>query len=269
VSARLESRTGAGRRTARPPLALAYHGVTRVRSGRAAQRLFVDSTTLRRHIGCLRRWGYEFVTFGEFAQRVAAGRAEGSVALTFDDGFVDNLHTLVPLLHDEGAIATVFVVASWDGDVHPEAAWTRALTRPEVVELSEAGLEIGAHGMRHRDLSELSYAGALADMSDARKLLEDLLGRSVDVLAYPLGHATVDTRRACRVAGYRAACRISGIGSWDDPWNLPRQDMEHGASAIGLWLKRHDIYEPVMRTAPARATRRLRREIRRVLHQDW
>jgi peptidoglycan/xylan/chitin deacetylase (PgdA/CDA1 family) len=190
MSARLKSRLGAGRRAALPPLALAYHGVTRVRSGRAGKRHFVDPSTLRRNIGCLRRWGYEFVTFGELAHRAAAGRAEGSVALTFDDGFVDNLHTLVPLLYDEKAVATVFVVASWDGEVHPDAAWTRTLTHPEVVELSEAGLEIGAHGMRHRDLSELSYSEALAEMRDARKLLEDLLGRSVDVLAYPLGHAT-------------------------------------------------------------------------------
>ncbi|MDQ1465761.1 MAG: hypothetical protein QOH10_176 [Actinomycetota bacterium] len=269
MTADRESLAANGRQSALPPLSLAYHGVTSVPSGRAARRLFIDASALRRHIGRLRRWGYEFVTFGELARRVANGRGEGSVALTFDDGLVDNLHTLAPLLHDEQATATVFVVASWDGGAHPEAAWTRTLTRSEVVELSEAGLEIGSHSMEHRDLSLLPYAEALADMREARNILEDRLGRAVEVLAYPFGHATAETRRACRDAGYAAACRISGTGSWDDPWNLPRQDMQHGASVFGLWFKRRDLYEPVMRTTAARAALRLNRSLRRVRRGQW
>ena len=73
------------------------------------------------------------------------------------------------------------------------------------------------------------------------------------------------TIRACRDAGFAAACRTSGEGSWDDPHNLPRQDMLNRSSALGLRLKRDDLYEPLMRFAPARAAR----QASRVAEERW
>ena len=81
----------------------------------------------------------------------------------------------------------------------------------------------------------------------------------VETAAYPYGLASEQTIRACRDAGFRAACRISGEGSWADPHNLPRQDMLNRSSAVGLRLKRADLYEPLMRFPPARAVRRASR----------
>src|SRR5215212_1932763 len=92
-----------------PALALAYHGVADVPPREDPMRLFVSAAELRRHIELLRGWGYAFVTFSRLLELEAAGGAAGHVALTFDDGFEDNLHALVPLLHETGATATVFV----------------------------------------------------------------------------------------------------------------------------------------------------------------
>ena len=79
----------------------------------------VRPSDLRRQLKRLRTWGYEFVQFGEWAQRVWAGDAAGLVTLTFDDGYVDNLETLVPILAEEDATATVFVVSGWLGQPTP------------------------------------------------------------------------------------------------------------------------------------------------------
>jgi peptidoglycan/xylan/chitin deacetylase (PgdA/CDA1 family) len=249
------------RRGSLPPLALAYHGVADVSLRRDPEGLFVRPQDLRRQIAKLREWGYRLVTFGELADEVARGGGAGVSALTFDDGFVDNLDTLAPLLEAVEAPATVFVVSGWLGQPHPSVSWTRILTTEEVRAMAEGGVEIGGHSATHADLSTLSYDGALDELSRGKAELEEILGQPVEVAAYPYGRANEDAVRACRDAGFRAACTTSGQGSWEEPHRLPRQDMDNRCTMLGLRLKRDDRYEPLMRLLPARAARRLSRRL--------
>ncbi len=177
-------------------------------------------------------------------------------ALTFDDGFVDNLLVLVPLLSSWGIPATVFVVSGWFGQRHPDAPWTRSMERDELRSVRRAGLEVGGHSTRHMRLSGLTRSQAEADMRACRTELEATIEQPVTVFAYPYGDATEETRVACSAAGYRAACRCGGVGDWSEPFNLPRQDMQNRDSAIGLRLKRDNRYEPIVRTRPGLALRR-------------
>jgi peptidoglycan/xylan/chitin deacetylase (PgdA/CDA1 family) len=246
----------------RPPLALAYHGVSEVPLRDDPHHFFVRPSDLAAQIGRLRDWGYGLVTFGELVRRVRRGEARGSAALTFDDGLVDALETLVPLLEAEGACATVFVVSGWLGQPHPEARWTRILTEAELRQLAAAGpVEVGAHTVTHPDLRTLSYADALRELRESKEALEALAGRPVEVAAYPFGAATNETREACRETGFIGACRTSGAGGWNDPYDLPRQAMENRASLLGLRLKRDGRYEPLMRHKPFRGARRVSRRL--------
>ena len=246
----------------RPALALSYHGVADIPPRQDRALLFVRPQDLLRHVRLLRRWSYRFVTFGELARRAADGAAVGLVALTFDDGLVDNATTLVPLLRFAGVPATVFAVSGWLGQSHPDAPWTRAMSISELRAISAAGIEIGGHSTQHGDLTRMQRDRAEADMRDCRTTLESIVDRAVEVFAYPYGYATQETSAACRAAGYRAACRTSGVGSWNDPFNLPRQAMANRASSLGLWLKRDNRYEPLMQTVAGRATRRAIRALR-------
>ncbi|HEX3268135.1 MAG TPA: polysaccharide deacetylase family protein [Gaiellaceae bacterium] len=245
-----------------PPLALAYHGLADVPLRRDPDHLFVGPRDFRRQVEKLRDWGYELASFGELATRASSGGAAGHAALTFDDGLVDNLETLAPLLVELETTATVFVVSGWLGRAHPAAPWTRIVTADELRELHTAGVEIGCHSATHADLSALPYDGALEELRTGKRELEDVLGAPVEVAAYPYGRAGPETVRACRAAGFRAACAVSARGSWDDPHFLPRQDMENGCTLLGLRLKRDDLYEPLMRFLPARAVRRVSRRVK-------
>lgn len=247
------------------PLSLAYHGVAAVPMREDPYGLFVRPSDLARQIERLRAWGYRLVSLGELARRAERGDAAGCAALTFDDGFVDNLDNLAPLLAQHNAPATVFVVSGWLGRRVPWAPWTRILTGEEVAELSRSTVEIGAHTVTHPDLTRLSFEQAKGEMQGSREQLEQLLARPVEVLAYPWGRASSQTREACREAGYRAACRISGEGSWAEPFNLPRQNMNNGSTLLGLRLKSADRYEPLMHWLPARAVRRFARSARRLV----
>ena len=240
-----------------PPLVLAYHGIGSVTLRDDPSGLFVSEDELRRHVAKLRSWGYELSTFGALAGRVAAGDADGCAALTFDDGFADNAEVLPRL----GVPATVFAVSGWLGRAHPELASARIVTVEELRSLAASGVEIGAHTHTHPDLTKLEYEAARAELEGSKRRLEELLDRPVEVAAYPYGRAHADTLRACRDAGFKAACRISGEGSWADPHNLPRQDMNKGATTIGLRLKRDNLYERAVATFPGRGFRALARQL--------
>lgn len=242
-----------------PPLALAYHGLAEVAARDDPYALFVAPRDFVRHVERLRAWGYRIVSFGELARLAAAGAAGGVAALTFDDGLADNVLTLLPLLQELAAPATVFVVSDWLGLQHPDAPGARILTIDELRLLQAGGVEIGGHTRSHADLATLGYAAAREELEAGRLAVEEAIGGPVDVAAYPFGHVNDETAAACRDAGFRAACRVSGEGSWDDPWNLPRQDMAHGSTMLGLRLKRDDRYEPLMRYLPVRALRRASR----------
>jgi peptidoglycan/xylan/chitin deacetylase (PgdA/CDA1 family) len=240
-----------------PPLVLAYHSVGDLPRRDDRRGLVVSVGELRRHVAKLHSWGYELLTFGDLAARVAGGDARACAALTFDDGFADNA-TVLPGL---GVPATVFAVSAWLGKAHPDLPSTRIVTVDELRALADGGVEIGAHSHTHRDLTRLGYQGALTELAESKRRLEKLLDRPVDVASYPYGRADAETLRACREAGFRAACRISGEGSWDDLHNLPRQDMNRGATMIGLWLKREDLYERMVAALPGRALLALARRL--------
>jgi peptidoglycan/xylan/chitin deacetylase (PgdA/CDA1 family) len=249
-----------------PPLGLAYHGVARVALSRDIRNLFVAPSLLAKHVTKLRSWGYRFVPFGELAERAHDGSAAGLVALTFDDGLVDNLEILLPFLRSQGLPATVFAVSGWLGQPHPDAPWTRLMTANELRELASEGVEVGAHSLTHPDLTTLEYAAARAELVKSKDELEGILQRPVEVAAYPYGRANDETRQACRDAGFRFACRAEGNGDWTDPHDLPRESLGNGSIVFSLRLKQNPRLRPLQRSgallwgrAAFRAWRRLGR----------
>lgn len=244
-------------------LALAYHGVSMVPFDEDRYRLLTPPAALDRQIGQLQRWGYELVTFGDLAARVAAAGspvAAGRIAaLTFDDGFADNRFELLPVLAARGVPATVFVVGGWLGGTHPDAPGAAILSADDVVALHQAGVEIGGHAMGHVDLRTVPAPELAADLARCRGLLSDLIDAPVTSFAYPFGEADARVRAAVAAAGFTAACRTSGQGDWADPFDLPRQAMGNGSSLLGMRLKRADRYEAVLRWPGAARLRRVSR----------
>lgn len=145
------------------------------------------------------------------------------VALTFDDGFKDNLRVAAPILSDLGIPFTVFVVPSYIMSRKPYY-----LTLPELRELAQIpGCQIGSHGMNHKPLAELSLRSAVNELRDSRLWLEDALARPILFASYPHGSADRRTRQAAADAGYvLAACSRTGINSLKrDPLMLCRTEI--------------------------------------------
>ncbi len=225
-----------------PPVILAYHSVNDVPLALDYYRLATPPAQLDRDLRFFRCLGYRTVTFSEMARRASQGGARGHLAVTFDDGFADNLTAAVQVLARHGTPATTFVIAGMLGEPHPDAPASSILSAPQVRDLRRAGFEIGAHGVHHVDLTSVPRAVACEEMRRSKLLLEDVLQERIAALAYPFGKTDLGVAADAAAAGFEAACVIHG-GTWTNPWMLPRVPTGNAMRLRRVWLSSHPRLE--------------------------
>lgn len=212
------------RQAAAGAVVLAYHDV--LPAGAPPTPLQVTAGQLRSHILLLRRAGCEIVTLSTLIDRLlAGGTVDRLAALTFDDALVGVLRHGLEVLEAEAAPATILPVVGRLGaapDWWPGTA--RTMNGVELHEAISAGVEVAAHTRTHPSLPSLDARALRAELRDGRHELEQLLGRRVDLLAYPYGHHDPAVRDATREAGFRAAFTfLNGrITPGVDAYRLPR-----------------------------------------------
>jgi peptidoglycan/xylan/chitin deacetylase (PgdA/CDA1 family) len=107
------------RRTRRDkgPVVLLYHRVARASSD--PQLLCVTPEHFAEHTALIAE-SYEPVPLRDLVAALRAGEpSPRAVAITFDDGYADNLCEAKPVLESSGVPATVFVVSGWIGGDRP------------------------------------------------------------------------------------------------------------------------------------------------------
>jgi peptidoglycan/xylan/chitin deacetylase (PgdA/CDA1 family) len=140
--------------------------------------------------------------FTPVALGVEALSAKRSVAVTFDDGFADNLTAAAPVLAELGIPFTVFVVPAYVTEKRP-----LYLTLAQLKELSRVpGCSIGSHGMTHAALDSISIEAAAAELKDSRAWLQDALGLPVSSISYPFGKTNPVVGDLAAEAGYTVGC---------------------------------------------------------------
>lgn len=246
------STASVGSQRRRPPWVLMYHSVSSCADD--PYRITVSPYRLDRQLRWLRDRGLSGVSVGELLRARAAGRGEGLVGLTFDDGYADFVDTALPLLRRHGCTATVFVLP---GRLGGDNAWDELGPRKPLLSAdgirtaADEGMEVGSHGLLHTDLTTADDATLERETRHSRTLLADITGTAPDGFCYPYG--TVDARavEAVRAAGYGYACAIDP-GALTGVHALPRVHIDASDTSVRMFLKRalHPLRrKPVPRTA--------------------
>jgi peptidoglycan/xylan/chitin deacetylase (PgdA/CDA1 family) len=194
----------------------------------------VAPAAFRAHMQSLRDKGFSGIALGRLLDGWE-GRASlpaRPVVLTFDDAFRNFAEAARPILDAARFGATVFAVAGrcggtneWPGQL-ARVPRLPLLSAAELRELAAAGFEIGSHGLTHAALDGLPPAEAEREVVGSKRALEDSLGRSVELLAYPYGRSGAGVR-ALAAAHYRASCGVemAVARAAHDRHALPRIDV--------------------------------------------
>jgi len=247
----------------RRSIILAYHGVGPSQSEADPSFLRVPAPRFRAQIEALIDAGFELVTVAQLAARANGGAPPpGLAAISFDDGMQDNHSQALPILHELGVPATVYVTTGLIGEVNPWISYeTRMMTAEELLDLRAAGWELGAHTVTHPDLSALDRDTCLDEMTASRKTLEDLTGEPVRTFAYPFCKYGPAALEAVRDAGFEAAVTCHGRGGWSR-YEMKRSMItgkDRGASFV---LKLAELYQPLFDSVPGRVVRATTRGVR-------
>jgi peptidoglycan/xylan/chitin deacetylase (PgdA/CDA1 family) len=197
----------------------------------------------------------------------------GEAALTFDDGFAALHDQAMPVLLRERLPATVFLVAQTLTEAGRPVDWVdtpgteplRTLSRDQVLEMQDAGVDFQSHSWAHLDLTTLSEEECTRDLRDSREFLSELLGRPVTMLAYPRGRHSAHVRRAVARAGFTHAFALPEEAEPVDEFTIPRVGIFRGNGQLALRIKAARPYLRMRHSERlTRAARRAQGAARRV-----
>lgn len=178
--------------------------------------------------------------------QINAGNVDGeAVALTFDDGYLDNLTHALPVLEKHNAPATIYITSSFASQElrHPRydnESGRLHLNWQEIRDLSSHELiDIGSHTVTHPMLSELSEQKVLHEIKNSKSDIEQHIDGSVTSFCYPSGNYTARELKIVQECGYQNALSVKpGVSRKNsDVFALKRTEVTYKDSPDNLALK--------------------------------
>ena len=229
----------------------------------------VSGERFREQMTALQAAGYRSMNLEKLLETASGTHpsAEPGFAITFDDGYESVYTDALPVLEELKISATVFltvgfldrkVAPPWHS-THPalveeyrrEGSYFQPMTWDQATELAAHPLiRIGSHSVNHYCLALVSKNQLLEEVRSSRLILEERLGRPVEVFAYPYGverHGgySPSTEDAVRESGYVASFTseirraLSGAG----PYLIPRISLTNEDSGKDAWAKAAGGYD--------------------------
>lgn len=212
---------------------LMYHYVdsTPPPTGPYSAGLTVNTARFEAEMNYLADDGYHAVTLEQiYAAMAGEARLPAKpVAITFDDGGLDDYTVAFPILRAHHLVATFFVITGFVGK-------TVCVSWPDVKVMHASGMEIESHTVRHDDLTTLPQSRLAAELSDSRNALIRELNEDPIALAYPSGAFNQSVEVAARKAGYLLAVttKPGRVLSPTAPYDWPRLRVASGLSLAGF-----------------------------------
>jgi peptidoglycan/xylan/chitin deacetylase (PgdA/CDA1 family) len=151
------------------------------------------------------------------------------VMITVDDGYVDDVTNILPVLRRRHMVATFYVIT---GRYHEPGF----LDEAQVRRLDAAGMDVGAHTRTHVPLNAVGAAELRDQVEGSRRDLQRVLGHFVYFFAYPYGAYDAAVVAEVRRAGFvlAATTNAGATESSRAPLTLPRIHVGRSQTPAGV-----------------------------------
>ncbi len=222
-------------------------------------RTFVTKDNFEKHLKFFSLRGLQAITFKDYlafstGERPLQEFPRKPFILTFDDGYQDNFHNMLPLASKYGYKGVLFLLGDfsvsgnfWDNGEDVEA--NSIMTTEQKKAFVGQGWEIGAHTMTHPDLTRLGNEDALHELRESRNRIEQELQTKVVSFAYPFGIYDERVKDIVKLAGFNfgIATDSGGIVIEDDRFAVFRVNMFPKESLFSLFKKTSTWYRAYYR----------------------
>jgi len=191
---------------------LLYH---RIDTSAVDSRYYVTPEKFEAQLKLLHDWEYTTITTRMLIQSIVRGAElpPRPILITFDDGHLDNYTTAFPIMQKYGYTGVLYIVYNYIGA-------DQYMNVDQILEMHNAGWEVGSHSLNHFDLTKLDPDHQRAEIVESRELLESLLGIPIETFAFPFGIKDGAAMDYIHFAGYIGAMGASGYTPAQGEWNL-------------------------------------------------
>ena len=175
--------------------------------------------------------GWRFIKMSELDQFENDSKI---VAITFDDGYLDNYTKALPLLKKYNACATLYLVIDrhnndWSVKKNPKhdsgvLASEEKLSDQQIQEMLDSGVfELGGHTISHPYLPNITIDVKKHEILECKNILENTFNTSVTSFAYPFGVYSDEDINIIEESSYRSAVITDeGVADTNSIYELKR-----------------------------------------------
>jgi len=212
---------------------LMYHVLSAPPANAPYPELYVRPADFAGEVAWLAGHGYHAVTLQRVfdSWRGAAALPGRPVVLSFDDGYLSDVKTALPVLKTR----------RWPGVLNLEVANLKpvwGIRPPGVRKLIAAGWEIDAHTLTHPDLTMVDSARLRDEVAGSRAAIRKRFHVPVNFFCYPAGRYNAAVIAAVQQAGFLGATTTDyGLGKPSELYTLARVRVSGSDGVEGLAAK--------------------------------
>ena len=208
-----------------------YHMISDQLESTKKSGLRVSPDMFERHLKYFKDNGWKFIKMSELQLYENDNKV---VAITFDDGYLDNYINALPLLKKYNACATLYLVIDrhkndWSVKKNPKhntgaLANEKKLSDNHINEMLDSGVfELGGHTITHPFLPIITTEDKQYEMIECKNILENTFNTKVSSFAYPFGIYNDDDVEIIKSSSFESAVTTDeGVANYDLPFELKR-----------------------------------------------
>ncbi len=148
-------------------------------------------------------WGFTWVDFSMSEKR----DDESSLAVSFDDGYEDNVPVIERLV-ERGIVPAIFVPTAYigkrnDWEYSSRLFPARHIDRHRIKQLAGFGVTFGSHGVSHNAFTTMPDEMVRRELAESKAELEDITGQPVNSISFPFGRTSRRVNEIAAECGYR------------------------------------------------------------------